>query len=533
VFVDVLQFSATVPTEVTVSIVVTAPCPEGTYSAASGTNKEGCIPCPIGYYAASTGSAACTACPSALPVTLATGAVSPAECGAASGYVLVPATGSVQQCQEITGANCTEPGLTLESLPLLPGYWRPANWSLQVGACPTPAYCVGGAFEPSASPTVGSNSTAATSGRLLDAVVDALDLNWTGLPSDVLCYPHHTGVYCATCQPGYIKRGAENFCSTCDAADLESDQLRIAGIIIGVALGLALVFAFAACRLVKSAAQDAHDDAVLAGKQDHSDAADVQRIDNEILDHLLCAGVVWDKVKIAVSFFQVTQAMAVQFALDLPQDFYDNVASVLNILALDVTEVFQFGCVLPQQNFYTSLIVTTVLPVALILLVLAGRGALELAMRRPRWARKLRKVHRHSRVVTYTLVLFVLFFTYPSVSHGILETFACTTFDGGATVLNADPSVSCTDAEYAAYSAYAAVMTLVWIVGVPLLYTVLLYRSHKQLDPKIANPDINESTAVEMRDRDESVRHLRFLYRPYGGCRMGWWCAPGAAAGRD
>ena len=54
--------------------------------------------------------------------------------------------------------------------------------------------------------------------------------------------------------------------------------------------------------------------------------------------------------------------------LQLPP-FYENVRAVFNILAMDLVRVLDFGCTLAEQNHYISLLLTSLLPIAFIVIL--------------------------------------------------------------------------------------------------------------------------------------------------------------------
>ena len=82
-----------------------------------------------------------------------------------------------QQCVHCPiGANCTEEGLSLESLPMRAGHWRYSNTSRVVSACRVPSACPGGPFP---SPHV--------PGALAP------------------CADGHTGILCDPCEQGYFQ----------------------------------------------------------------------------------------------------------------------------------------------------------------------------------------------------------------------------------------------------------------------------------------------------------------------------------------
>ncbi|GBG33126.1 Beta-D-xylosidase 1 [Hondaea fermentalgiana] len=123
-------------------------------------NAQVCVPCPRGYFRQDPTAAACYPCPADRGSTASTGTIRSSECVAGIGFVVSENETSALSCDAYeklrAGANCTEDGLVIEMLPIKQHFWRIANTSLDVRACPEPAFC-----EPAASAR--SNSAFASS----------------------------------------------------------------------------------------------------------------------------------------------------------------------------------------------------------------------------------------------------------------------------------------------------------------------------------------------------------------------------------
>ncbi|CAM9662612.1 unnamed protein product, partial [Choristocarpus tenellus] len=92
------------------------------------------------------------------------------------------------------------------------------------------------------------------------------------------------------------------------------------------------------------------------------------------------------------------------------------------------------------------------------------------------------------------------FQVFSSVSTTVFQTFACEHFEEfNARYLRADYSIMCDTQEHGFYKAYAGIMILVYPIGIPLLYFVILWRHRTKLDPK-AESTILESAAPERRE---------------------------------
>ena len=80
------------------------------------------------------------------------------------------------------------------------------------------------------------------------------------------------------------------------------------------------------------------------------------------------------------------------------------------------------------------------------------------------------------------------FLIYSTVSTVVFQTFACDYFaDTKQSWLRAYYSISCEADKHTTYKAYAAVMIAVYPIGIPLLYSVLLWRHRHSLNPDSSN----------------------------------------------
>lgn len=124
---------------------------------------------------------------------------------------------------------------------------------------------------------------------------------------------------------------------------------------------------------------------------------------------------------------------------------------------------------------------------------------------------------------TLSYSLTYVFIIYPSTSSTVLETFPCDDFDDGSRRLRADYSIDCNADNRASWLAYNLLMTFVYPVGCVVLYTVVLWAHHKQLNPAAYSdgpePPMDEQVAA--RDNDESLEHLAFLVQSYKP--RYWW----------
>ena len=514
---ELRSLGITTSSDVDITVTPIRQCPLG-YTSPSGTSREGCTPCDTGTYAASLGSSSCTACPANLPVTLQRGASSVAECGARPGS-FKGLNDSVIDCRTLVGADCTAAGLALETMPLLANFWRPSRTSLQIVRCKHDGYCRGGAFPAFALNTNANNNTATgstnatstssaatlrarrlASASANDSIVNAT----TTFTTDALCILHHHGVMCELCSPGYVKRTPARVCSPCTSIEVEEDQRRITGILVALVLSLLAVVVAISVRRATEWRRLRALGSRRRSRQPNANANAVQKTVST-LENVMCAGHVFDKLRILVAFFQVVASMAVIFEPELP-DFFREVQKVFAVLSLDLVQLFDFGCTLTDQSFYVSLLIATLLPIGII----ATTITIGVVVYRygPVAAR------RDAHGLTYTLVLLTLFLSYPSVSSQVLRTFSCTRYDD-VLVLNADPALECAGPRYDAFAAYAGFMCFLWVAGVPASYFLVLLRVRDRLNPRRLDPALTPDAAYRSRERDMGIVHLRFLTRAY------------------
>lgn len=100
-------------------------------------------------------------------------------------------------------------------------------------------------------------------------------------------------------------------------------------------------------------------------------------------------------------------------------------------------------------------------------------------------------------------VLLVTFLVYSSVSASVFKMFACEYLDDGKYYLRADYRIECDSHKHRALQYYAGLMVLVYPVGIPLFYSVLLFRHRRVLRDDAR------------REIDISVKAMSNLWTPY------------------
>ena len=421
----------------TVFIAVTTirPCLPGTFSA-TGQDGTGCQPCDIGQYQPNSASTACFACSESFPSTLQLGTIRSSDCVTGPGSYRLE--GARKPCP--IGANCTNLGLELETLPLLAGYWRSSEESLDIIRCTRPQYCIGGAYK--------QEERRRRRQLQLQRNLQIVNSSTINNGSDI-CLQYHEGVMCYACVPGAIKRGALKLCSICDEAALREDTSKMGGIIFGIiVLITALLWAFclhtrtqfriAAVREAEMAAKHKATSKVGAEEGGNDNQPGTQPYKpSKYYTRFFDTVDVTVQLKIIIGLFQVIGGMSIAFSASLPP-FFRTVADVLALLSFDLFSTFDFGCALPDQSHFATLLVSTLTPIGLIIVVLLCDFIVRVTILKGQEG-PLKELD----IVSYTIVLLVLFLIYPSVSATILKTFDCKTF-GEVIVLGSDLATTCT-----------------------------------------------------------------------------------------
>ena len=156
-------------------------CEAGYYQ--DGKGELQCSKCPINTYSNEEGkssAADCTKCPEKTTTGSNTGQVAESACICEEGYYQDDAVEGVQACVacEKIKTNCVGIGLTKDTLPAAPGYFRESNDTIDFFSCDTPDDCPGGVVQDQ-------------------------------------CSEGHTGVLCACCKQNHVRK--EGVCTLCPA----------------------------------------------------------------------------------------------------------------------------------------------------------------------------------------------------------------------------------------------------------------------------------------------------------------------------
>ncbi|CAM9259474.1 unnamed protein product, partial [Hapterophycus canaliculatus] len=176
---------------------------------------------------------------------------------------------------------------------------------------------------------------------------------------------------------------------------------------------------------------------------------------------------------------------------------YQRFLNGLKVVNLDLGWMLSAGCIL-NVDFHDRLLISTISPIV-VLLSLAGTYTI--AARRNRGKAETLQFIWNKHV---SVVLFVMFVVYSSVSSVVFQTFACEGLEDRGSFLRADYRIKCDSSKHEAFKLYAGFMTLIYAVGIPGFFAAVLFR-----DRDVLRKD------RELRDDTARVTAISSLWEPY------------------
>ena len=433
-------------------------CSTATYGNGLGLQSpEQCLPCERGYWCSAgeafpcgastynnrTGASnlnGCIACPDNSFSAVSSTSVAACQCD--KGFYDADTAADSVDCQACPlGSVCEGDGATLTSLPLKQGYFRASTTSADPRRCPTYGGVLG------EDRCVGNETGAACRGNL-------------------------TGVYCTKCPVDtYLSTGG--VCQSCDRLTASAAATCAA---VGVAILLLVL-------LVLSSRRISH----LTGRHSLWRRAAT----------LVEASGLAAKAKQLISFYQMVTSIQSAFLVAFPKEVRD-VLSAFELLSLNL---FELGLPLECMGlgkFLYRLVFMLVAPLLLVACtpllaawllredggVDCGGGALLLR--------------------ALPIALKLLYFVFPLVSAVAVQAFDCEGFDNGEDWLRADFSLFCGSEhsrggpwepsdEYERVRMVAGLGLLLYPIGVPLLFLMLLLTCRKQLSRRAPSTPLSTS----------------------------------------
>ncbi|CAM9499262.1 unnamed protein product, partial [Laminaria digitata] len=155
-------------------------------------------------------------------------------------------------------------------------------------------------------------------------------------------------------------------------------------------------------------------------------------------------------------------------------DKYESFLSAMALVNFDFGSILSSSCLF-KTDFYDKLVFATVAP---LVMSLACAVTFFIAKMRNRNSTTAVAIVIHKHV---SIVLFIVFFVYSSVSFTIFQTFVCDSLDDGKAYLRADYSITCNTDRHKACLIYASVMVFVYPVGIPAFFAFWLVCHRREL----------------------------------------------------
>lgn len=175
---------------------------------------------------------------------------------------------------------------------------------------------------------------------------------------------------------------------------------------------------------------------------------------------------------------------------------YESFLGYVDVVNLDLVWMLSAGCLI-DTDFYDSLLVSTIGPLAVAGLVLVSRAAARRRHPASDQGRRAKSERRHA-----SALFWVSFLVYSTTSATIFQTFACDDIDDGTSFLRVDHSVQCYTTKHKGFMWYAGVMSIVFPFGIPFCYALSLYGARQGI--KSGQQAVTGSTVV-----------LKELWEPY------------------
>ena len=369
------------------------------------------------------------------------------------------------QCPE--WARCAEAGNTLATLELLPGYWRVSNRSSDVWPCASG----------------GNNSSPCEGG------------SHPGASGDGYCIDGHAGALCEGCtQHEWYYSSSTRQCAPCSDPSGPIWASRVVQYGVPVICTI-LPFLLTAWLLKRWRPEEWHKTARLVRR-------------SQVTFRSL--GIV-PKTKVLFSFYLVVSPISDVYRVTFPAEYTDWTSAFSWIDDFNLDLFVPVGCVTDARG---RLLVAGLLPlgiVAFCALISIGSYTFQHVVKLKRPANQLlRDALQPGLLRVLPTGLFFTFVCCTSVSTQVFSMFDCRAFglDDFAdppqkiSYLVSSPSVRCdtSELEYRRIRDTAVVMMVIWPIGVPLVYFVLLVRARR---------------AISRREPTPLSRACQFLWREY------------------
>lgn len=246
------------------------------------------------------------------------------------------------------------------------------------------------------------------------------------------------------------------------------------------------------------------------------------------------------KLKIVVSLFQIVTSLPWTLSITFPPIF-SWFLSVLYLFNFEASGIVPMNCI-TSTNFLTELIATTFSPIVVSAMI--GMAALFSRF----FAKPAGGEETSTNAVYFRLFLLCTYVVYPGVCLKIFRGLRpCHKLDDGNSYMVEDYSIQCNSKTYHQTVGLCYIMAVVYAIGIPVLYTTLLFRNRKNirkegenrefaisvLQKKLEENDFGETIAsndlaMEMERLNwcypwtGDISSFDFLFSAYGP-ELWWW----------
>ncbi|CAN0378106.1 unnamed protein product [Ascophyllum nodosum] len=296
---------------------------------------------------------------------------------------------------------------------------------------------------------------------------DACDGGLTGDPN--YCSAGYEGPYCAVCSQGYAASLSYYGCSEC--SDVSSIVPSVCAVIFVAILGLLFV---------------RHMVSIEGGHRTTWISVDRMK-----------AVLPLQSFKIIIVSWQIVTQFSLVANVVYPK-LYQRFLDVITLANFDLGWIPSAACIM-HVDFHVELIAATVGP----LLLVASLGlTYTVALHRNRGSERamsaVRRKHANATIVIALLL-------YSMASSAVFRAFACDPLDDGKVYLRSDYRIECSSPKHKAFQIYAAFMLVVYPLGIPTLFALLLSRNRKAL----------VDTSLRNNTRDLLQQSTSNLWKPY------------------
>uniref|UniRef100_A0A7S2C0Q9 Uncharacterized protein n=1 Tax=Octactis speculum TaxID=3111310 RepID=A0A7S2C0Q9_9STRA len=491
-------------------------CEAGKYSY-EGSLK--CTACVAGKYTPSSGFGECARCERGKKANTNISATECEKCMAP--YSSFPQSTSCSVCvaeyyrKDTSCLACPENGecpfgTTINGIIVNSGSWRTSGLSKKLELCPFGgAACKGGNYS-----TYG----------VCEHADDHKGPMWC---ASSYCKPGYTGPLCAVCEADhYLSR---NICDSCEG---NLNPLIVVYILAGIVALLAIaIFGMRKKNALQylGMRMSMTRPSVLMERFNSVEAGISERVDStferlfDIDDFNEISTSIRHKLKILVAYYQLIASIGVNLNGFAFGDIFDAFALKLSaFISLD-PGLIPFTCRYPEYDFGNQILVVTMFPIILILLI--GFVVFVCYTLDRRRGIPSEKASLNVREKGTSIILVLLYLVFPTCSSQAFWAFSCHALDLEDTespvtdYMTADYRISCGSGYYLNFiRIYAISMVLLYPIGVPALFAVLLWKHRSALYPKA----VHGKTEDEVRDLPECVEalsyrpmNIMFLYRDY------------------